>query len=169
MSANRTSLWDHSNNNTYILLFPSLVLLGYAAATSKLHPFWDSPRVVMLRQKSVHVPLLQMSTVKEPLEGGALTLPQLPVCSYSEGHPGRMASCPVLTPRFPSRSSWLAKACNILHQSDPFSSAVSLHCCLKYFLLTLRVRPTATDGHANPKPQIPREPKQGSVLRRHRE
>ena len=78
MSANHTSPWGHSNN-THILLFPSLVLLGYAAATSKPLPFWDSPRVVMLRQKSVHIPLLQMSTVKEPLEGGILTLPQLPM------------------------------------------------------------------------------------------
>lgn len=123
----------------------------------KVSPILTPPRV-RLRSKSAHIPLLQISTVKEPLEGGVLTLPQLPVSSVktsrSEGHsltwhscatlspqvarlhPGRMASSPVLTPRLPSRCHWFTKARNKLHQSDPISSAVSLHWCLKHLLLS---------------------------------
>lgn len=67
MSANRTSLWGHSNTTTHMLLFPSLVLLGCAAASAKPHPFWYSPRVVMRRQKSAPIPLLQCPLSKSPL------------------------------------------------------------------------------------------------------
>lgn len=35
---------------------------------SKFHPFRESPSVIMLRNQSVHTLVVQMSTVKEPLE-----------------------------------------------------------------------------------------------------
>ena len=160
MSANRTSLWGHSNTTTHTLLPPSLVLLGRAAASAKPHPFWDSPHVVMLRQKSVPIPLLQCPLSKSPLRQVSWPCHG---CPWPQTPRPTLGEWPHDT-QIPKHEQLVRQGSH--HPSSKWSLLFCclLYCCLKYLLPTLRVRPTATDGHAHPKPQSPREPKQGSVL-----